>query len=98
MLSGPAIGAVALDVVARVARAVRVPIVGIGGVATLDDVLAMLMAGATAVGLATAVLADPSLPGRLAVELEAWCRAEGVGSVSEIVGVASARPGARSRR
>jgi dihydroorotate dehydrogenase (NAD+) catalytic subunit len=98
MLTGPAIAPVAIDIVARVARAVRVPVVGIGGVATLDDVLGILMAGATAVGLATAVLGDPSLPGRLAVELEEWCRAEGVGSLSEVVGAASVRPGARGRR
>ena len=99
-LSGPAILPIAERVVAQVARAVRVPVVGIGGVATLDDVLALLMAGASAIGMATAVLADPTLPGRLALELEAWCRAEGVGPVREIVGVglASSRGGRRDRR
>jgi dihydroorotate dehydrogenase (NAD+) catalytic subunit len=98
MLSGPAVAPVALRVVAEVARAVRVPIIGIGGVATLDDVLDLLMAGASAVGMATAALADPGLPGRLAVELEAWCRAEGVASPSEIVGVASGKRSGRRRR
>jgi dihydroorotate dehydrogenase (NAD+) catalytic subunit len=94
-LSGPAILPVALRAVGQVVREVRVPIVGIGGVATLDDVLRMLQAGASAVGMATAVLADPSLPGRLSLELESWCRAEGVGSITELVG---AGPPARSRR
>ena len=97
-LSGRAILPVALRVVAQVARAVRVPVIGIGGVATLDDVLDLLMAGASAVGMATAVLGDPALPGRLARELDAWCRAEGVGSVSELVGAAAPQRGGRARR
>jgi dihydroorotate dehydrogenase (NAD+) catalytic subunit len=96
-LSGPALTPIALGVVQQVARAVRVPIVGVGGVATLDDVLDMLMAGASAVGMATAALADPGLPGRLAQALEAWCRAEAVESPREIVGTASQRRAARRR-
>jgi len=97
MLSGPAVAPVALRVVGEVAAAVRVPVIGIGGVATLDDVLAFLMAGASAVGLATSTLGDPGLPGRLAQELEAWCRAEGLASPSEIVGAAMPRRGGRRR-
>jgi dihydroorotate dehydrogenase (NAD+) catalytic subunit len=97
-LSGPAILPVALLAVAQVARSVRVPIVGIGGVATLDDVLDLLMAGASAVGMATAVLGDPALPGRLARELDAWCRAEGITSIREIVGAASPQRRGRTRR
>jgi dihydroorotate dehydrogenase (NAD+) catalytic subunit len=96
-LSGPPILPVAVDIVARVARAVRVPVIGIGGVAVIEDVLAMLMAGSTAVGLATAVLRDPSLPGRLALELEAWCRTEGVASIDALVGAAAPRAGRRTR-
>lgn len=68
-LSGPAIGPLALRAVSELARRSRLPIVGCGGVATLGDVIAMLDAGATAVAVGTAMLADPALPGRLAREL-----------------------------
>ncbi len=69
MLSGPAIGPLALRAVSELARRSRLPIVGCGGVVTLGDVIAMLDAGATAVAVGTAMLAEPALPGRLAAEL-----------------------------
>lgn len=69
MLSGPAIGPLALRAVAELARHARLPIVGCGGVTTLRDVTVMLAAGATAVAVGTALLADPGLAGRLAGEL-----------------------------
>ncbi|MBA2275929.1 MAG: tRNA-dihydrouridine synthase [Chloroflexi bacterium] len=69
MLSGPAIGPLALRAVAEMARHARLPIVGCGGVVALRDVKAMLEAGATAVAIGTAMLADPALPGRLATKL-----------------------------
>ncbi len=74
MLSGPAIGPLALRAVTELARHARLPIVGCGGVVTLQDVLAMIQAGATAVAVGTAMLADPGLPGRLAGELTAHRR------------------------
>ena len=67
----------ALRAVYEIAQVVRIPIVGIGGVSSLDDVLDFLAAGATAVGLATAALADPELPGRLGRELAGVVRAGG---------------------
>jgi len=76
-LSGPAIKAVGLRAVYEIAQVVRVPVIGVGGVATLDDVLDYLAAGASAVGLATAALADPTLPGRLGAELARWCQERG---------------------
>jgi dihydroorotate dehydrogenase (NAD+) catalytic subunit len=76
-LSGPALKPVGLRVVYEITQVVTVPVIGIGGVATLDDVLDYLAAGATAVGLATAALADPTLPGRLGDELAEWCAARG---------------------
>jgi dihydroorotate dehydrogenase (NAD+) catalytic subunit len=94
-LSGPGLKPVALRVVHDIAQVVRVPIVGVGGVARLEDVLDYLMAGASAVALATAALADPGLPGRLGRELEGWCRDEGLGSHRDIVG--AALPARRSR-
>lgn len=90
-LSGPALKPVALRVVYEVAQVVRIPIVAIGGVGSIDDVLDYLMAGACAVQVGTAVFADPVLPLRLIDELEAWCRAEGIGSHRDIVGAALPR-------
>ncbi len=78
-LCGPAIRPVALRVVYEVAQAVDVPVIGIGGVAGLDDVLDLLAVGASAVGVGVAALADPMLPVRLADELADACRARGVG-------------------
>lgn len=90
-LSGPALKPVALRVVYEVAQVVDIPIVAIGGVSTLDDVLDFLMAGACAVQVGTAVFADPVLPLRLIDELEAWCAHEGVASPRDIVGAALPR-------
>lgn len=77
-LSGPALKPVGLRVVYEIAQVVKVPVIGMGGVASLDDVLDYLAAGATAVGLATAALADPTLPGRLGEELAEWCVEQGL--------------------
>jgi dihydroorotate dehydrogenase (NAD+) catalytic subunit len=87
-LSGPALKPVALRVVYEVAQVVKIPIVAIGGVGALDDVLDFLMCGAVAVQVGTAVFADPVLPLRLADELAAWCAAHGVASHRDLIGVA----------
>jgi len=87
-LSGPAIKPVALRVVYEVAQVVRIPVVAIGGVAALDDVLDFLFAGASAVQVGTAIFADPGLPLRLVDELAVWCAAQGMSSHREIIGAA----------
>jgi dihydroorotate dehydrogenase (NAD+) catalytic subunit len=87
-LCGPALRPIALRVVYEVVGVVDIPVIGIGGVATLDDVLDMLAAGATAVGVGVAALADPKLPTRLGDELLATCRARGVTTVRALVGTA----------
>lgn len=87
-LSGPALKPVALRIVYEIAQVSRVPVIGCGGVATLDDVLDYLAAGATAVGVATAALADPGLPGRLGKELATWCEANSLDDGSQIMGMA----------
>jgi dihydroorotate dehydrogenase (NAD+) catalytic subunit len=87
-LSGPAIKPVALRIVYEVAQVVRIPIVAIGGVASLDDVLDFLMAGAAAVQVGTALFADPTLPTRLIDELAEWCAARGMASYRELIGTA----------
>lgn len=87
-LSGPALKPIALRVVFEIAQVVRIPIIGCGGISSLDDVLEFLAAGATAVGMATAALAEPDLPFRLAAELAAWCRDHGTTSPAELTGAA----------
>ena len=87
-ICGPALRPIALRVVWEVAQAVDVPVVGIGGVAAIDDVLDMLAAGASAVGIGVAALADPMLPVRLADELADACRALGVAAARELTGTA----------
>ena len=98
-LCGPAIRPIALRVVWEVAQAVDVPVIGVGGVASVDDVLDFLAVGASAVGVGVAALADPMLPVRLADELADACRALGVSAVGDLVGTAlPARPGPASTR
>jgi dihydroorotate dehydrogenase (NAD+) catalytic subunit len=87
-LSGPALKPVALRVVYEVAQVVKIPIVAIGGIGSLDDVLDYLFAGAVAIQVGTAVFADPVLPVRLVDELAAWCAQHGYGSHLDVVGVA----------
>jgi dihydroorotate dehydrogenase (NAD+) catalytic subunit len=90
-LSGPAIKPVALRIVYEIAQVVDVPIVAIGGVTALDDVLDYLAAGAVAVQVGTAVFADPTLPVRLVDELRETCRARGLASHAPLVGTALPR-------
>ncbi|MGH9027562.1 MAG: dihydroorotate dehydrogenase [Acidimicrobiia bacterium] len=86
-LSGSAIKPVALRVVHEVAGAYPdVPIVGTGGVTSGIDAVEMLLAGATAVGVGTAIFEDPRAPLRVLDELVAWCASHDVGRVSDLVG------------
>ena len=85
-LSGPAIRPIALHAVHEIASAVRVPVIGLGGVSTLDDVLDFLAVGAAAVGVGVAALADPRLPVSLADELAAECRRRGLSGYASFVG------------
>lgn len=98
-VSGPALRPIALRVVHEVAASVRVPVIAMGGVATLDDVLDFFAVGAQAVAVGTAALADPGLPARLADELEASCVARGLTSHLSLIGTAlPRRPGVPSAR
>ncbi|MFH5803466.1 dihydroorotate dehydrogenase [Alienimonas sp. DA493] len=85
-LSGPAIKPLALRVVYQVAQAVDVPIVGCGGIRTVDDVLEFLVCGASAVQVGTANFADPTVSGRLVTDLTAAMQEQGIASMSELVG------------
>ena len=87
-LSGPAIKPVALKVVFEASQAVKIPVVAIGGVTQLADVLDFLAVGAVAVQVGTAIFADPTLPVRLVDELAGHCARHGVGSYRDLVGTA----------
>jgi dihydroorotate dehydrogenase (NAD+) catalytic subunit len=90
-LSGPAIKPVALRIVYEVAQLVDIPVIAIGGITNLDDVLDFLAVGAVAVQVGTAIFADPTLPVRLVDELADACRARGLASVGPLVGTALPR-------
>ena len=85
-LSGPAIKPVALRLVYQAAQAVKIPVIGLGGIATGEDAAEFLVAGASAVQVGTATFWDPRSPVRVAQELGRFLREEGVGNVREIVG------------
>ena len=90
-LSGPAIKPVALRIVYEVAQVVDIPVIAIGGITDLDDVLDFLAAGAVAVQVGTAIFADPALPVRLVDELREACAARGLASYRPLVGTALPR-------
>lgn len=86
-LSGPAIKPLALRMVWDVHKALpAVPLVGIGGIACGRDVVEFMLAGASAVQVGTAIFRDPAAPLRVLEELEAWCDANGVADVAELIG------------
>ncbi len=87
-LSGPAIRPVALRVVYEVAQVVHIPIIAIGGIASLDDALDYLAAGAVAVQVGTAIFADPEVPLRIVDELRLYCAGRGLASHMPLVGTA----------
>jgi dihydroorotate dehydrogenase (NAD+) catalytic subunit len=85
-LSGPAIKPVALRMTYQVARAVNIPVIGIGGIMSGTDALEFMVAGACAVQVGTANFVDPAAAVRIAAEMESWCEAHGVARVSDLVG------------
>jgi dihydroorotate dehydrogenase (NAD+) catalytic subunit len=70
----------------KVARAVRIPIIGVGGIATAADIVQYLLAGASLVGVGTAALVDPRVPERLVRDLTRWCERRGVQTLADVVG------------
>ncbi|MHB1034942.1 MAG: dihydroorotate dehydrogenase [Pirellulales bacterium] len=85
-LSGPAIKPIALRAVYQVAKAVTIPLVGIGGIATIDDVMEFLVAGATAVQIGTANFYSPEVTMRILDALPAALAELGAGCVADVVG------------
>lgn len=87
-LSGPALKPVALAMVYQVAQAVDIPIVGVGGIATAEDALEFIMAGATAVQVGTASLANAQAPLEVLDGLTAYLKYQGIQNLSTLVGAA----------
>ena len=85
-LSGPAVKPVALRMVWQVAKAVKIPVVGLGGIATAEDAIEFLMAGATAIEIGTANFLDPAVTIKVRDGLNAWLDAHGCAAVGEIIG------------
>lgn len=85
-LSGPAIKPIALRMVYETAKAVKIPILGMGGIVNPEDAVEFLLAGATAIQVGTASYADPRAAERLAKGLEAWCKSHQVEKVASLTG------------
>jgi dihydroorotate dehydrogenase (NAD+) catalytic subunit len=92
-LSGPAIKPVALAKVYEVARSVRIPVFGIGGITTASDALEFLIAGASAVQIGTANFVDPAAGIKIAAGIERYCDENGIADVGSLVGSLDAGKG-----
>ena len=85
-LSGPAVLPVAVRMVWEVSSAVRIPVLGMGGISSGSDAAQMMLAGASAVAVGAATFADPMAPVRVLEELEAICQKQGLQSVTQLTG------------
>ena len=86
-LSGPAVKPVAVRMVWQVAKAVKIPVVGLGGIMTAEDAIEFLMAGATAIEIGTANFIDPAVTIKVRDGISNWLDSDGCKSVQEIIGV-----------
>jgi dihydroorotate dehydrogenase (NAD+) catalytic subunit len=85
-LSGPAIKPIALRMVYDAAHAVKIPVIGIGGISTAADVVEFMLAGATAVQIGTASYWDPCATEKIVDELERWCQDRSVTRLADLTG------------
>lgn len=85
-MSGPAVKPVAVRMVYQVANAVRLPVIGMGGIATAEDALEFIMAGATAVSVGTANFYNPYATVEIAQGIEAFMERQGVEDIRELIG------------
>ena len=85
-LSGPAVFPVAVRMVWQVANAVKIPVMGMGGVATWEDAVEIMMAGASAVQVGAAIFNDPYAPIKIIDGLEQYCIDNNIDNISQIVG------------
>ncbi len=87
-LSGPAVHPVAVRMVWQVAQAVKIPIIGMGGIMTAEDALQFMMAGATAIAIGSGTMVDPMTPIKVIEGLEEWLIKEGIADIKQIIGAA----------
>lgn len=85
-LSGPAIKPVAVRMVYQVSKSVKLPIIGMGGIASAEDAIEFLMAGATAVSVGTANFHNPKVTEEIAAGIEEFMRAKSIKDINEIIG------------
>ena len=85
-LSGPAIKPIALRMVYDAAKAVNIPVIGMGGISTAADIVEFMLAGATAVQIGTASYWDPRATEKIVGELERWCRDHEVARIADMTG------------
>lgn len=85
-VSGPGLLPVGVLATHRVSRAVRLPVMGVGGISRATDIVQYVIAGASLVAVGTAAMQQPRLPEKLVDDLEKWCRKNGVRSLSELRG------------
>ncbi|HZR57175.1 MAG TPA: dihydroorotate dehydrogenase [Terriglobales bacterium] len=85
-LSGPAIKPIALRMVYDASKAVRIPILGMGGISTAADIIEFMLAGATAVQIGTASYWDPRATEKIVEELAAWCIGHQIEHLSDLIG------------
>jgi dihydroorotate dehydrogenase (NAD+) catalytic subunit len=91
-LSGPAIKPLALRMVHQASRAVSIPVLGMGGITTAEDVIEFMLAGATAVQVGTASYADPRAVERIASGLQDWCQRHHVDKLASLTGAMDLTP------
>ena len=91
-LSGPAIKPIAVRMVWEAAKAVHIPVIGMGGITRPEDAVEFMLAGATAVQVGTASYADPRAVERIAHGLETWCTRHHIERVSTLVGAVDMIP------
>lgn len=85
-LSGPAVKPVALRMVYDVAHAVKIPVIGLGGISSAEDAIEFIMCGATAIEIGTANFVDPAITKKVRDGIDQWLDAHGVEDVNDIVG------------
>ncbi len=86
-LSGPAVKPVALRMVWQVAHAVKIPVIGLGGICNGRDAIEFMLAGATAVQVGTANFIDPSVTMKIIDEIDDYCNRHNVSDVNELIGI-----------
>src|SRR5690242_1569804 len=85
-LSGPAIKPIAVRMVYDAAHAVKIPVIGMGGISTAEDVIEFMLAGASAVEIGTASYWDPCATEKIVDELQTWCADHDVSKIADVIG------------